>query len=83
MGVFHQLSTDSGLRISREYGLSFPLVDNIDGRAAEAFGIRRSESEMAQIESELGPIPTALKEGEPWILRIPPPKAALPARTCL
>lgn len=67
LGVFHQLSPESGKRISREYGLSFPLVDDFNGRAAEAFGIRRSPSEMALIESELG-LFTALNEGEPWIL---------------
>jgi peroxiredoxin len=64
LGVFHQLSPESGKSISREYGLSFPLVDDVNGRAAEAFGIRRSPSEMALIESELG-LFTALNEGEP------------------
>ena len=68
LGVFHQLSPESGARVSREYGLNFPLVDDVDGRAAEAFGIRRSASEIALIESELGPELIALKEGEPWIL---------------
>jgi peroxiredoxin len=68
LGVFHKLSPESGARISREYGLSFPLVDDVDGRAAEAFGIRRSASEMALIESEFGPELLALKEGEPWIV---------------
>lgn len=68
LGVFHQLSPESGTRISREYGLSFPLVDDVNGRVAEAFGIRRSPSEMALIESELGPELIALEEGEPWIL---------------
>lgn len=68
LGVFHELSPESGTRIAREYGLSFPLVDDVDGRAAEAFGILRSPSEMAVIESEFGPEVMALKEGEPWIL---------------
>lgn len=68
LGVFHQLSPEAGTRISREYGLSFALVDDVNGRAAESFGIRRSASEMALIESELGPEFIALKEGEPWIL---------------
>ena len=68
LGVFHQLSPESGARISPEYGLDFPLVDDVDGRAAEGFGIRRSASEIALIESELGPELLALKEGEPWIL---------------
>jgi peroxiredoxin len=68
LGVFHELSPEAGTRISREYGLSFPLVDDVNGRAAEAFGIRRSSSEIARIESELGPELIALKEGEPWIL---------------
>jgi peroxiredoxin len=68
LGVFHQLGPESGTRISREYGLSFPLVDDVNGRAAEAFGIRRSPSEMALIKSELGPELIALEEGEPWIL---------------
>ena len=67
LGVFHQLSPEAGTRISREYGLNFPLVDDVDGRAAEAFGIRRSPNEMALIASEFGPELIALKE-EPWIL---------------
>jgi hypothetical protein len=68
LGVFHQLSLESGTRISREYGLSFALVDDVKGRAAEAFGIRRSASEISLIESELGPELIALEEGAPWIL---------------
>jgi peroxiredoxin len=68
LAVFHQISHESGTRVSREYGLSFPLVDDVNGRAAEAFGIRRSSSERALIESELGPELIALEEGEPWIV---------------
>lgn len=68
LGVFHELSPESGTRIRREYGLNFPLVDDVDGRAAEAFGILRSPSEMALIESEFGPELIALKGGEPWIV---------------
>jgi peroxiredoxin len=68
LGVFHGLSREAGLRISREYGLSFPLVDDVDGAAAEAFGIRRSAMEIARMESELGPTPRLLQEGEPWIM---------------
>src|SRR5689334_722898 len=55
LGVFHELSPESGTRIRREYGLNFSLVDDVDGRAAKAFGILRSPSEMALIESEFGP----------------------------
>jgi peroxiredoxin len=68
LGVFHQLGPDANARIAREYALDFPLVDDVDGRAAEAFGVRRSASELARIESEFGPELLALKEGEPWIL---------------
>lgn len=68
LGVFYHLSPESGTRISLEYGLSFPLVNDVNGRAAESFGIRRSASELARIESELGPELVALEEGEPWIL---------------
>jgi len=68
LGVFHPLSPESGTSISREYGLDFPLVDDVDGRVAEAFGIRRSANEMALSESEFGPELIVLKEGEPWIL---------------
>jgi len=64
LGVFHQLSSESCTRISHEYGLNFPLVDDVDGRTAEAFGIRRSATKIA----EFGPELLALKEGEPWIL---------------
>jgi hypothetical protein len=56
------------LRISRDCRLDFHLVDDPDGRAAEAFGIRPSANEMARIESEFGPEMLALKEGEPCIM---------------
>jgi peroxiredoxin len=68
LGMFHQLDREAGLRISHEYGLDFPIVDDADGRAAEAFGIRRSPDEDVQIEREFGPVPRALKEGAPWIV---------------
>lgn len=67
LGVFHQLSPEANTRIAQEYSLDFPLVDDIDGRAAEAFGIRRSASEIARLDSEFGSELLALKEGEPWI----------------
>jgi peroxiredoxin len=68
LGVFHELSPEANSRVSREYALDFPLVNDVGGRAAEAFGIRRTSAEMARIESEFGPELLALKEGEPWIL---------------
>jgi peroxiredoxin len=68
LGVFHQLGPNVNARISREYALDFPLVDDAEGRAAEAFGIRRSASEIARIEEDFGPEMLALKQGEPWIM---------------
>jgi peroxiredoxin len=68
LGVFHQLGPTANAQISREYALDFLLVDDAEGRAAEAFGIRRSASELARIEEEFGPEMLALKQGEPWIL---------------
>jgi peroxiredoxin len=68
LGVFHDLSRDANTRIRNAYNLQFPLVDDPNGRAAQAFGIRRSPSEIAEIESSFGPELLALKEGQPWIM---------------
>jgi peroxiredoxin len=68
LGVFYQLGPDANARIVSDYALDFPLVDDVGGRAAEAFGIRRSASELARIENEFGPEMLALKESEPWML---------------
>ena len=67
LAVFHGLNSEMNARIRQTYNLSFPLVDDPYGRAAHAFGIRRSRAEMAAIENEFGPELLALKEGQPWI----------------
>ena len=48
--------------------IGFALVDDPAGRAAEAFGIRRSLDEMAEIENDFGTELLALKDGQPWII---------------
>jgi peroxiredoxin len=68
LAVFHQIDAESSNRVSREYGLSFPIVDDADGRVAEAFGIRRTASEWARIEEELGSVVHTFRDGQPWIL---------------
>jgi peroxiredoxin len=68
LAVFHQISQKSSSRVSEEYGLKFPIVDDADGRVAEAFGIRRTASEWAQIEEELGSVVRTFRDGQPWIL---------------
>jgi peroxiredoxin len=68
LGVFHEFSTEAGQRLTLEFGLDFPLVNDEGGRAAEAFGVRRPASEIARIESEFEPELLALKGGEPWIV---------------
>jgi peroxiredoxin len=68
LGVFHDLSKEANIRIRETYNLEFPLVDDPNGRAAQAFGIRRSAREMAEIENSFGPELLALKEGQPWII---------------
>jgi peroxiredoxin len=68
LAVFHQISPESSSRVSQEYGLRFPIVDDADGHVAEAFGIRRTASEWAQIEEELGSIVRTFRDGQPWIL---------------
>jgi peroxiredoxin len=68
IGVFHELSAEANARISDEYGLDFPIVDDAEGRVAEAFGVRRTAEEIGQLESEFGPELLALKTGEPWII---------------
>jgi len=67
LAVFHELSREASSRIQAEYSLPFPLVDDPNARAAEAFGIGRSTQEMAAIEAEFGPELIVLKLGEPWI----------------
>jgi peroxiredoxin len=67
-GIFHELSADANARISDEYGLDFPIVDDAEGRVAEAFGVRRSADEISRLESEFGPELLALKSGQPWII---------------
>jgi peroxiredoxin len=68
IGVFYGLSPETNARICEEYGLGFPLVNDEEGRVAEMFGIRRTASELAEVEKEMGSVPLALKGGEPWIL---------------
>jgi peroxiredoxin len=67
LGVFHDLGPEGNDRVVSEYELDFPLVDDADGRAAEAFGVRRSLGEQALEDSELADLPLALREGGPWI----------------
>jgi peroxiredoxin len=68
IGVFHKMAPNARADIAREYAIDFPLVDDVDGKVAEAFGIRRSPADLARIESEFGPEMLALRESEPWIL---------------
>jgi peroxiredoxin len=68
LGVFHDLDPSANARIRDTYKLGFPLVDDPEGKVAEQFGIRRSASEMAEIEDEFGPELLALREGQPWIM---------------
>jgi peroxiredoxin len=68
LGVFHELSDDARARIRDDYKLDFPIVNDSEGQAAEAFGVRRTASEMAKIEDEFGPELLALKQGQPWIV---------------
>jgi peroxiredoxin len=68
LGVFHDLTREANFRIRKIYNLGFPVVDDPGGRAAEAFGIRRSSDDIAEIESQFGPELLALKEGQPWII---------------
>jgi peroxiredoxin len=68
IGVFHELTPDANARISEEYGLEFPIVNDDEGRVAEAFGVRRTASEIQRLESEFGPELLALKAGQPYII---------------
>jgi peroxiredoxin len=68
LGVFHELTPDANARISGEYGLDFPIVNDEEGRVAEAFGVRRTAAEIRRLESEFGPEPLALKTGQPYII---------------
>jgi hypothetical protein len=54
--------------ISEEYGPEFPIVNDDEGKVAEAFGVRRTASEIQRLESEFGPELLALKTGHPYII---------------
>jgi peroxiredoxin len=68
LGVFHELAPDANARISEEYGLDFPIVNDDEGSVAEAFGVRRTAAEIQRLESEFGPELLALKTGQPYII---------------
>ena len=68
LGVFHELGPEANAQATEEYHLEFPLVNDPQGHAAEAFGIRRTAKEIAALEQEFGPELLVLKESQPWIL---------------
>ena len=47
LGVFHELGPEANAQVTEEYHLGFPLVNDPQGHAAEAFGIRRTAKEIA------------------------------------
>jgi peroxiredoxin len=64
VGVFHDLAPGASQNITQEYGLDFPVVDDVDGHVAESFGVRRSPDEQALDDRD---VPSVL-QGGPWIL---------------
>jgi peroxiredoxin len=68
LGVFQDLTKEAGDQVVREYGLTFGLAGDADGRTAEAFRLRRTAEETAELEREFGAVPRVLKDDEPWIL---------------
>jgi peroxiredoxin len=68
IGVFYGLDAEANARIRTTYRLNFLIVDDPDGRTAQAFGIRRTMAEIAEIENEFSPELLALQGGQPWIL---------------
>jgi peroxiredoxin len=78
VGIFNDLERDAGADVVREYGLTFNLAGDADGRTAEAFRLRRTAEEIAELEREFGPVPRDLMEDEPWILPMQARFAILP-----
>jgi len=78
VGIFNDLERDAGADVVREYGLTFNLAGDADGRTAEAFRLRRTAEEIAGLEREFGPVPRDLMEDEPWILPMQARFAILP-----
>jgi peroxiredoxin len=68
LGVFNDLKKEGGTEIVQEYGLTFDLAGDAEGRTAEAFSLRRTADEVADLEREFGAVPRSLKDDEPWIL---------------
>jgi peroxiredoxin len=68
IGVFHELDPNVNARMSEEYGLEFPIVNDDMGKVAEAFGVRYTASELQSLENEFGREPLAFRTGQPYII---------------
>jgi peroxiredoxin len=68
LGIFNDLDREAGAEVVREYGLTFELAGDADGRTAEAFRLRHTADEIAELERAFGAVPRVLKDDEPWIL---------------
>jgi peroxiredoxin len=80
VGVFNDLERDAGADVVREYGLTFSLACDADGRTAGAFRLRRTAEEIAELEREFGALPRVVMDDEPWILPTQARFAILPDR---
>ena len=68
IAITHDLEGGVRQRFLEVHPISFPLLDDSDGKVAEAFGIRWSPDDSRLIEAELGMDIVTLRGDGPWIL---------------
>jgi peroxiredoxin len=67
VAVTRGLAGEARQRLLREHSFNFLLVNDVDGMAAESFGIRWSPEDSQLIEKELGMDVITLRDIGPWI----------------
>lgn len=68
VAITHGMEQETRERLRRTTSLGFPIVDDLDGRVAEQFGIRWAAEDASLIESALGMDLPASRGMGPWIL---------------
>jgi peroxiredoxin len=67
LAIAHDISSPGNSGFPKDAAVSFPILDDKDGRVAEQFGIRWSPEEAQIIETELGMNIVTLRGTGPWI----------------
>jgi peroxiredoxin len=67
LAIAHNIGSRMHSGIREDIDVSFPILDDKDGRVAEQFGLRWSPEEAQIIEAELGMNIVTLRDTGPWI----------------